>query len=106
MSVVHKCKIHCHSIDPSKMEIMGLDVDQGKWMPFCFHMSTIIACKLSSDEDDVLAYGCTTLFTEQGDTYIIDTPYEEFEEKFIRYNDDYDDGGAGANSASHNETYL
>jgi hypothetical protein len=87
MSIVHKCKIHCHTIDPLKLDVMGMDDDKGKWMSFAFHMGIVVACKLSSDEEDLLAYGCTTVFTDQGDTYIIDTPYREFEEKFIRHND-------------------
>lgn len=95
MSVIHKCKIQCHSIDPSRMDMLGLEEDQGKWMPFCFHMGVIVACKLSSDDEDALAYGGTSVFTEQGDTYIIDTPYEEFEEKFIRYNEDDQGSSSG-----------
>lgn len=87
-SVIHRCKIHCHTIDPDKMDLMGMEEDRGKWMPFSFHMGTVVACKLSSDEEDLLPFGCTTIFTEQGDTYIIDTPYEEFEESFVRYNEE------------------
>jgi len=83
---IHRCRIHCHTMDPGKLEVMGLDDDPGKWMSFSFHMGTIVACKLASDDEDMLAYGCTTLFTEHGDTYIIDTPFDEFEEKFYRYN--------------------
>jgi hypothetical protein len=70
------------------MEIMGIENDFGKWLPFCFHMSVVVACKLSTDEDGLLSFGCTTIFTDNGDTYIIDTPYTEFEEKFIQYNEE------------------
>lgn len=82
---IHKCKIHCHTIDPETLDAMGLDSDVGKWMPFSFHMETVLACKLASDDEEVLPFGCTTIFTDNGDTYIIDTPYEEFEEIFCRY---------------------
>lgn len=81
---IHKCKIHCHTIDPTKLDSLNLD-DPGKWMPFCFHMDQVIACKLATDEEDLLPFGCTTVFTDNGDTYIIDTPYSEFEQLFINY---------------------
>lgn len=93
MNPIHRCKIHVHSIDPSKLEVMGMDHDPGKWLPFSFHMGTVIACKMSTDEPELLAYGCTTIFTAHGDSYIIDTPFEEFDNKFIRYNDENEDSG-------------
>lgn len=84
--MIHKCKIQCHAIDPDKMDLMGLEEDRGKWLPFAFHLDIIVAIKLSTDDEDHIAYNCTSVFTEQGDTYIIDTPYEEFEEIFYIYN--------------------
>lgn len=75
--MVHQCNLHCHTIDPSKADLMGID-DDGKWMPFIFHMDLIEAAKLTSDEGDKSTYGCTTIFTRSGEAYIIDTPYEEF----------------------------
>lgn len=92
MNVIHRCKIHCHTIDPSRLDILGMEEDPGKWMPFAFHMGVVVGCKLSTDEEELLAYGCTTVFTDNGDTYIIDTPYDEFEEKFVRYNEDDSSG--------------
>lgn len=84
--MVHKCNIHCHTVDIDKAELMGLD-DKGRWMPFAFSLHIVIACKLTSDEEDSLVNGCTTIFTEYGDTYIIDTPYVEFQDIFIKYSD-------------------
>jgi hypothetical protein len=89
---IHRCKIHCHTIDPNKMDVLGIEEDKGKWMSFAFHIGTVVGCKLSTDEEDLLPFGCTTIFTEQGDTYIIDTPYEEFEEKFIQYHENEEAG--------------
>lgn len=83
--MIHKCKIQCHTIDPGQLDLMGLDEDKGKWLPFAFHMDIVVAIKMSTDEDDQIAYGCTTVFTENGDTYIIDTSYEEFEEIFFSH---------------------
>lgn len=84
---VHVCNIHCHTISPDKLEMMGLEDDPGKWMPFAFHMDIVVACKLASDDEDLLVHNCTTLFTEDGDTYIIDTPYHDFQRKFLAYHE-------------------
>jgi hypothetical protein len=83
--MVHQCKVQCHSIDPKTLELTGTD-DEGKWMPFIFHMDIINLAKLSSDEEDSASYNCTTIYTEAGDTFIIDTPYDEFFKKFTLYN--------------------
>ncbi len=83
--MIHECKVQCHTVDPKTAELTGLE-DKGKWLPFIFNMDIIDAAKLSSDEEDSPTYGCTTIFTSQGDTYIIDTPYEEFFKKFNQYN--------------------
>lgn len=85
--LIHQCKIHCHSIDPGQLDLMGVD-DVGKWMPFAFHLDIVVAIKLSTDEEDLLPYNCTTVFTENGDTYIIDTPYTEFEQIFLEHHQD------------------
>ncbi len=66
ISPVHSCKIHCHTIDPSKLD-------------------NIVSCKLASDDEELLVCNCTTVFTTDGDTYIIDTLFEDFEPKFRNY---------------------
>lgn len=83
--MVHQCKVQCHAIDPKTIELTGIE-DSGKWMPFVFRMDIIDLAKQSSDEEDSPMYNCTTIFTDKGDTFIIDTPYEEFFKKFIAYN--------------------
>jgi hypothetical protein len=80
---IHSCNLHCHTIDPEKLDLMGLE-DTGKWMPFTFHMDIVIACKLTSEDQETL-HNCTTIFTEHGDAYIIDTPYTEFSALFTSY---------------------
>jgi hypothetical protein len=75
--MIHSCNIHCHSIDLDKVEMMGIE-DKGQWMPFAFHLDVVVAIKLTSQEEDSFVYNCTTVFTEHGDNYIIDTPYVEF----------------------------
>ena len=80
--MIHVCNIHCHTLDIEKAELMGLE-DRGQWMSFAFHLDVVVAIKLTSLEEDSLVYKCTTVFTEHGDTYIIDTPYEEFLPVFL-----------------------
>jgi anthranilate/para-aminobenzoate synthase component II len=50
-------------------------------------MDIVVACKLTSLEEDSLTYNCTTIFTEHGDTYIIDTQYAEFQKMFVDYHE-------------------
>lgn len=85
--MIHTCNIHCHTLDLDKADLMGID-DKGKWLPFAFHMDVVIACKLTTDEEDLLPFGCTTVFTDHGDSYIIDTPYNEFQTIFQMYHSD------------------
>jgi hypothetical protein len=85
--MIHTCNIHCHTLDLDKADLMGIE-DKGKWLPFAFHMDVVIACKLTTDEEDLLPFGCTTVFTDHGDSYIIDTPYNEFQTIFQMYHSD------------------
>lgn len=85
--MIHTCNIHCHTLDLDKADLMGIE-DKGKWLPFAFHMDVVIACKLTTDEEDLLPFGCTTVFTDHGDSYIIDTPYNEFQTIFQMYHAD------------------
>ena len=82
--ITHECNIHCHTMDVTKLSDLGIE-DVGKWMPFIFHMDTVEAAKLSSDDESLLMYNCTTVFTKSGDTYIIDTPYQKFFSLFKEY---------------------
>lgn len=83
--MIHSCNIHCHTIDIDKVEMMGIE-DKGQWMPFAFHLGVVVAIKLTSNEEDSFVYNCTTVFTEHGDNYIIDTPYLEFLPIFTEFN--------------------
>lgn len=83
--MLHECNLNCHTIDPTKMSDLGIE-DDGKWMPFIFHMDMVEAAKLTSDDKDMSTYNCTTIFTKGGDAYIIDTPHKEFFQLFKEYN--------------------
>lgn len=84
--MIHRCNIHCHTMDLEKAESMGIE-DRGKWLPFSFLLDITVACKMTSDDEDEMTYNCTTVFTEHGDTYVIDTPYSEFNSLFEMYFD-------------------
>jgi hypothetical protein len=74
-------------MDIRTIESLGVE-DSGKWLPFIFHMSMIDAAKVSSDDLESSSYNCTTIFTNGGESYIIDTPPEEFFKKFTIFNTD------------------
>lgn len=82
--MIHECNIHCHAIEIDKADLMGLE-DKGKWLPFIFHLSIVIAAKMTTDDSDEVTHNCTSVFTEHGDSYIIDTPYKEFAAMWKKY---------------------
>jgi hypothetical protein len=71
-------------MEAQKSELLGIE-DDGKWMPFLFNMEMVEAIKLTSDDERASTYNCTTLFTHQGDTYVIDTSFEKFAKIFADY---------------------
>ena len=83
--MTHSCKVQCFTMDSKTAEDLGIE-DTGKWMPFIFNMDIIDAAKLTSDEPDAVTYNCTTIYTNQGNTFIIDTLYEDFMKKFVEWN--------------------
>lgn len=83
--MTHSCKVQCYTMDSKKAEDLGIE-DKGKWMPFIFNMDIIDAAKMTSDEEGVMEYNCTTIYTSTGTTFIIDTPYEDFMKKFTEWN--------------------
>ena len=87
--MIHECHLNCHSMDLSKLDDLGIE-DSGKWMPFVFNISMVEAAKLTSEDKDMPTYNCTTIFTNSGDAYIIDTPYREFFNLFKEYHTDPD----------------
>jgi len=82
--MVHETNVWCHT-DPKTAELTG-KTDDGKWLPFVFSMEIVEAIKLSTDDEESPLYNCTTLFTVQSDTFIINTPFAEFSKKFVQYN--------------------
>jgi hypothetical protein len=68
------------------MDILGIKEDEGKWLPFAFDMSIVNAVKMSTDEKGEASYRCATIFCADGNSFILDTPYFDFVEKWDEYN--------------------
>lgn len=79
--MTHECNINCKSMNPDLSDSLGIE-DPGKWLPFIFDMDFVDAIKMTSDNDDNL-YDCSTIFTTNGDAYIVDTPYKKLSKLFI-----------------------
>lgn len=82
--MIHTCNVHCHALDPTEKDLLGID-DSGKWLPFAFLLDTVFAIKQSTDEEGEMLFNCTTVFTDAGDTYTIDTPFFTFQELWMEY---------------------
>lgn len=85
--MIHKCKVQCHTISPTDIDKFGLEEDNSKWLPFAIDLGTINAIKLTTDDHDASSYGCSTIFTNNGDTFILDTPYDKLLKKWSDYID-------------------
>ena len=82
--MIHTCNVHCHALDPSDTDLLGID-DKGKWLPFAFLLDTVVAIKQSTDEEEEMLFNCTTVFTDRGETYTIDTPFFTFQDIWMQY---------------------
>ena len=82
--MIHECNVNCRTMDIMTMESLGLP-DPGKWLPFFIDLDQVYGGKLTSEDDDDPTFGCTTIFCYDGDTYIIDTPYDKFKQVFLKY---------------------
>lgn len=83
--MIHKCKVQCHAIDPNELESMGIKKDVGKWLPFAIDLGIVIAVKMSTDEVGEPTYNCSSIFCRDGNTFILDTPFDEFFTKWNNY---------------------
>jgi hypothetical protein len=75
------------------LDLLGLE-DQGKWLPFSFLLDTVIAMKQTTDDEDEPTFNCTTIFMENTESYVIDTPFYTFKkiwESYIKEEDDNED---------------
>jgi hypothetical protein len=88
MKVVHRCKVQCYSLDKEKADSLGIE-DKGKWLPFLFDLGSVDVIKMTTDEPDSEVFNCTTVFLRNGNTYIIDTHFEQFAKIFEDYYNNY-----------------
>jgi len=80
--MIHECNINCISMQPELSNSLGIE-DPGKWLPFMFDIEFIDAIKMTSDDVDEPLYNCSTIFTKNGEAYIVDTPYKKLTKIFI-----------------------
>lgn len=84
--MIHKCKVQCHTVNPTDMDLLGIKEEGSKWLPFAFDLGIVNAVKMSTDERGEPSYKCATIFCTDGSTFILDTPYFDFVEKWEEYN--------------------
>ena len=53
--MIHTCNIHCHTMDLDRADLLGV-ADKGKWLPFAFHMDIVVACKMTTDDEEELVH--------------------------------------------------
>lgn len=82
---IHKCKVQCHTVNPTDMDLLGIKEDQGKWLPFAIDLGIINAIKMSTDDKGEPTYKCSAIFCADGNTFILDTPYYNLVEKWENY---------------------
>lgn len=82
--MIHECNVNCRTIDVLTVESLGIS-DPGKWLPFFIDLDQVYAAKLTTDDDDDITFGCTTIFCYDGEVFVIDTPYDKFKKVFINY---------------------
>lgn len=80
----HECKVYCHAMTQEQAEILNI-TDAGKWLPFTIYLGCVNAFKMSTDEEEDSTTFCTTVYTDTGDIYILDTPYTEFNKIWKKY---------------------
>ena len=83
--MIHKCKVQCHTVNPSEMDLLGINESGSKWLPFAIDLGTITAIKMSTDDKGEESYNCASIFTSNGDTFILDTPYHEMIDVWGKY---------------------
>jgi hypothetical protein len=76
--MVHSCNVHCHAYSTTETELLGME-DPGKWLPFSFVIATVIAMKQTTDEEEEPTFNCTTIFMDNGESFVIDTPFYVFQ---------------------------
>jgi hypothetical protein len=81
------------SMAPGKAERMNIE-DPGKWLPFILDLNIVNAVKMTTDDRSHNTYGCSTVYCVDGETFIIDTPFNKFAgiwEKHVSQDNDEDD---------------
>lgn len=77
--MICSCNVYCRSKTESELEDLGVTSDSipGIWLPFTFMYEYLMAIKTASDDKEDDTYNCTNIYMDNGDVFIIDTPYDE-----------------------------
>ena len=89
--MIHECKVQCHTVNIEEAELLGIE-DIGKWLPFIIDLDMVYGAKMATDEIDDDLFNCTTVYTEVGDTYIINTPFTKFSKLLLDHKTKKNDG--------------
>ena len=72
--MIHPCKILCNTLDEGQAEDLGI-TDPGVWVDAAIETGSIIAIKRRSHEKTDNDYYATTVYMDNGDVFVIDTPF-------------------------------
>lgn len=72
------CKVLCSSSDADKLEDLGI-MDPGIWTDMVLDLDCVVAMKRSGadENEDKELYHSTTVYTEFGDSYVLNVPFEK-----------------------------
>ena len=88
--MLHECKVQCHTMKLEEVDLIGIE-DPGKWLPFILDIDMVYGAKMTTDDIDDELFNCTTVYTEIGDSYIIDTPFTKFSKLFSKHKNQQND---------------
>lgn len=72
--MIHECKILCNTMQEEQLEDLGIS-DPGVWVDAAIETDGIIAIKRKSPEKTNDEYFATTVYMDNTDVFVIDTPF-------------------------------
>jgi hypothetical protein len=72
--MIYECKVLCSTMEEDQLEDLGIQ-DPGTWVELAIELDTVKAIKRTNATPKEQHYNATSLFTDYGDTFIVDTPY-------------------------------
>lgn len=72
--MIHTCRILCNTLEEDQLEDLGIK-DPGVWVDAAIETGSIIAIKRRTADKTDDEYYATTVYMDNGDVYVIDTPF-------------------------------